>query len=205
MRGYHLDLRTPPHPLAPLKRGSRPLPLGEVVGAWRRGLAGGTPRFKEGARAPNDRHPIASAGSLLAPAAVFYAGRGRGHMREAGLLVPPGCCLSRAHVVRGTFGGCALSTEIRVGAPLATGCRAGRHGGAMLRMDAGVAQPRVTCPGHLRELPRGRCDERSRTASSRAPALPRVGAQACRVPYVGRVRGSVGEVGGAGISLVVGV
>jgi hypothetical protein len=144
----------------------------------------------ERARAPKGRLPIANAGSHSAPAAVdFQQVEGAKHIREACLWSHP-ATQSRALVVRGTSGGCALPTR---------------------DMSWGAARDGLPCIpllvahslAHLPQLYEGatsrRYCERSNAASSRAPALPRNRRSSLARPSWTGLRGILGEGGGAGI------
>ena len=122
-------------------------------------------------------------GSLSAPAAVFYAGRGRDTHTQASLwshpaALSPGSRRSRDH------------RTAALGQPEFELGRRSRR--AAVRSIAGSAQPRVTCPGPLRERASRRCGERATPPQARHRPCPASAAQLMR-PMTGRVEGNVGE------------
>jgi hypothetical protein len=182
--------------------------LGAEYAQLRR-LAGRTEGAKiEGARAPKGRLPIANAGSLVmakpcsarTPAAVFIAGRGCGTRRKRA-SGPTRRFRRGADIVRGPRAAAGARINCRA-PPLAKGCRARRHGGAMLRMDAGNAQPRTSAPSSEGASSRQRCERSSAPQPGTGPAPQqtlKLGAS-----LVDRVAGSMGEVVRAGRSFVAG-
>ncbi len=140
----------------------------------------------EGARAPSGRHPIfqsrqpfgAHGGVLCRPRARYtYASEPS---------VPPGCSESGLSSFAGPSGGCACQLEIRVGAPLATGCRAFHCW-------------KCTASSHLPRPSEGASlYERATPPQAGHRPCPATDAQLMR-PLTGRVAMSLGEARRAGI------
>ncbi len=155
-------------------------------------LAASLPEFqrarKRGRRAAAIR--FCKAGSLSAPAAVFYAGRGRDTHTRTGRRSHPSALSPGSRRSRDHRAAALCQPGIRVGSPLATGCRAFH----CWRCTASSHLPRPSEGASLATALRT-----GNAASSRAPALPRVGRSA-DASQTGRVAVIIGAVRSAGIS-----